>query len=86
MKPKAPTAPPQLEKRGGTIDERIAKLDAELRKHKEIIDRARPGPAKARPHAAASSPGAQRRGGLSAHRPRARPGRRRLRSSARCGC
>ena len=39
---------PQLDKRGGTLDEKIAKLDAELVKHKEQIQRARPGPAQAR--------------------------------------
>jgi hypothetical protein len=38
----------QLDKRGGAIDEKIKKLDEELMKHKEIISRARPGPAQAR--------------------------------------
>lgn len=35
----------QLEKRGESVDEKIKKLDAELAKHREIIKKARPGPA-----------------------------------------
>ena len=35
----------QLEKRGEGVDEKIKKLDAELAKHREIIKKARPGPA-----------------------------------------
>lgn len=38
----------QLDKRGGAIDDKIKKLDEELMKHKELIARARPGPAQAR--------------------------------------
>jgi charged multivesicular body protein 5 len=38
----------QLDKRGGAIDDKIKKLDEELMRHKELIARARPGPAQAR--------------------------------------
>ena len=38
----------QLDKRGGAIDDKIKKLDDELMRHKELIARARPGPAQAR--------------------------------------
>lgn len=34
-----------MEKRGDGVDEKIKKLDAELAKHREIIKKARPGPA-----------------------------------------
>lgn len=46
--PPAPTlddAVSNLDKRGGGIDDKIKRLDEELRKHKEAIARARPGPA-----------------------------------------
>ena len=38
----------QLDKRGGAIDDKIKKLDEELMRHKELISRARPGPAQVR--------------------------------------
>uniref|UniRef100_A0A7S0XDS1 Charged multivesicular body protein 5 n=1 Tax=Mantoniella antarctica TaxID=81844 RepID=A0A7S0XDS1_9CHLO len=47
-KPPAPSlddATGSLEKRGDGVDEKIKKLDAELAKHRDIIKKARPGPA-----------------------------------------
>lgn len=66
---------PQLDKRGGTLDEKIKKLDEELRRHKEIIAKARPGPAQV---------GAQAR--LPPYRPLTRTARRKRRSKGRCAC
>ena len=39
------SAHPQLDKRGATLDDKIKRLDAELAKHRDLIRRARPGPA-----------------------------------------
>lgn len=60
MLPRRAPSPPraQLDKRGGALDEKIKKLDEELLRHKELIDRARPGPAKARCAGVASLVGA----------------------------
>jgi hypothetical protein len=38
----------QLDKRGGVLDERIKKLNEELKTHTDAMRRARPGPAQAR--------------------------------------
>ena len=43
--PHPPPAHPQLDKRGATLDDKIKRLDAELAKHRDLIRRARPGPA-----------------------------------------
>lgn len=52
---------PQLDKRGSSIDERIKKLDDELRRHKEVIQKSRPGPAQVlhKDHSAVQAQGDQ---------------------------
>lgn len=75
----------QLDKRGGAIDDKIKKLDEELMRHKELISRARPGPAQVRKREWA--PGASgvlraRLGAIADAPPRYRT----QRSSGHCAC